>query len=350
MDPAVPSEEAWLGADLGGDLCLREGFPRPADAAQPVNPVPWGTSSPVRDVSRSKSPPSLQASPDASRQARMLELRCQELQSRLERALVQAEASRQRTLELELQLQCERGDSRVTQAPAVQPTSALAAPVAPAQPRPTELELHRKTARMEAEMNAARAQAQAAKMAEESALEALSDSERRCRDGLRRMDAMLADTKELTRELAKHKYLAQGMDSVVRRHEARMLRQSPESRRGSTSTPVSGARRSDFGRFTSPRIMREPLARIPTIPRVAGLDSGSGLATSFLSDPGTSRFGRSPSPQRFVPEIEPLRQSPVSQWRLVWCEPCVHRLTDVRRMLRPAGSRLHCELRSCATP
>lgn len=279
---------------------------------QQKNPVPWG-SSPVRDVSRSKSPPSLQASPNASpagpagpagRRPLMLELRCQELQSRLERALVQAEASRQRTLELELQLQCERGDSRAQEAPA-----GTSPPVA--QPRPTELELHRKTAQMEVEMNAARAQAHAAKMAEESALEALSDSERRCRDGLRRMDAMLADTKELTRELAKHKYLAQGMDSVVRRHEARMLR-SPESRRGSTSTPAS--RRTDFGRFTSPRMIREPLARIPTIPRVPGLDSGSGLATSFLSDPGTSRFGRSPSPLRRV-EIEPVRQSPASQWR-----------------------------------
>ncbi|CAE7192706.1 unnamed protein product [Symbiodinium natans] len=73
-------------------------------------------------------------------------------------------------------------------------------------------------------MNAAFAQAQAAKAAEESALAALSDSERRCQDGLRRMDSMLADTKELTRELAKHKHLAKGMDDMVRRHERRMLR------------------------------------------------------------------------------------------------------------------------------
>ena len=56
----------------------------------------------------------------------------------------------------------------------------------------------------------------------EAQAKALGDSERRCRDGLRhfqrtskrharRMDAMLADTKELTRELAKHKYLSQAM-------------------------------------------------------------------------------------------------------------------------------------------
>ena len=62
----------------------------------------------------------------------------------------------------------------------------------------------------------------------EAQAKALGDSERRCRDGLRhfqktsskrrarRMDAMLADTKELTRELAKHKYLSQAMDDKSR--------------------------------------------------------------------------------------------------------------------------------------
>eukprot|EP00434_Breviolum_minutum_P001108 symbB.v1.2.000969.t1/scaffold39.1/size394969/13 len=255
----------------------------------------------LRSRSPGKSPPSLQASPDI-KPPQMLELRCQELQSRLERALLQADASRQRTLELELQLECERGDSRAhhvhqaLQGGVVAGIPSLPIPPTPGPPVASDQELRRKTANMEAEVNAARAQAHAAKLAEESALEALSDSERRCRDGLRRMDAMLADTKELTRELAKHKYLAQGMDSIVRRHEARMLRPSPESR--GSSTPLAASRRADFGRFTSPRMIREPA-----------------LQTSFLSDPGTSRFGRSPSPKRSVlaPDIEP-RHSP-SRWR-----------------------------------
>ncbi|CAJ1443479.1 unnamed protein product [Effrenium voratum] len=161
--------------------------------------------SPRSELARSQSP-KLAASTRAHEESAlsMLELRCQELQSRLERALLDGAASRQRALELELQLECEMGDSR--------------ARMLAKAPEPVEqsLELKRKTATLEAEMKAARAQAQAAKSAEESALAALTDSERRCRDGLRRMDAMLSDTKELTRELAKHKYLAQALSEILR--------------------------------------------------------------------------------------------------------------------------------------
>eukprot|EP00913_Durusdinium_trenchii_P035917 g33607.t1 len=258
----------------------------------------------------------------------MLELRCQELQSRLERALLDADASRQRTLELELQLECERGDSRAQQLrPSFLARSAVlgvqstkggqvkrGCSVGKAEgmlrlqePDPPKSDFHRKSADLEKEMTAARAQARAAKVAEETAMEALSDSERRCRDGLRRMDAMLTDTKELTRELAKHKYLAQGMDSMAPATldlAAGSWRQSPER-------PRPRAVRS-FSDFRRPKMPVEPITesvRFSEHPRTGqGGFPAAHLSElpSFFSDPGTSRFGVA-SPVR-PPEVE-ARQS-----------------------------------------
>mmetsp|Transcript_17564 Transcript_17564/g.41694 ORF Transcript_17564/g.41694 Transcript_17564/m.41694 type:complete len:655 (-) Transcript_17564:80-2044(-) len=172
-----------------------------------------------------------------------LERRCQDLQLQLDRALEDAAASRQRVADLEW-------DTRDA-------TSSLwGQGRTPLPNRQASMELERTTVSLEAEVNAAFAQAQAAKAAEESALAALSESERRCHNGLRRMDAMLADTKELTRELAKHKHLAKGMDDLVRRHE-KMLRQRDQD--PLQATPTFSEVRSRSGRRPSPQ------ARQPTV-------------------------------------------------------------------------------------
>ncbi|CAE7540271.1 unnamed protein product [Symbiodinium pilosum] len=171
-----------------------------------------------------------------------LERRCQDLQFQLDRALEDAAAARQRALDLEPPA---KWDSRNLIS---SPWAASRAPdLADRLDVQASKELEKKTVTLEAEMSAAFAQAHAAKAAEESALAALSDSERRCQDGLRRMDAMLADTKELTRELAKHKHLAKGMDDLVRRHERRMIRNGQDP-----ATPSFSEVRSRSSRRQSP--------------------------------------------------------------------------------------------------
>ncbi|CAE7215150.1 unnamed protein product [Symbiodinium sp. CCMP2592] len=280
--------------------------------------------------------------------------------------------------------------------------SSLWARPTPLANRQASMELEKTTVSLEAEMNAAFAQAdrvkgaseqslalslcrhvmpcqaQAAKAAEESALAALSDaslaslrrskgfallrllccseeSERRCQTGLRRMDAMLADTKELTRELAKHKHLAKGMDDLVRRHE-RMLRQRDQD--PLQATPTFSEVRSRSGRRPSPQ------ARQPTVPtrsvqevdqttsgrselrrsaqladlhRAGGADSRKAAALSLNSPPDAGRLRSGSLSPRDRSKTQELRGSPY--WRLQ-APPPRRTHTGPSQQRRPAGRSL----------
>jgi len=193
------------------------------------------------------------------------------------------------------------------------------------------MELEKTTVSLEAEMNAAFAQAQAAKAAEESALAALSESERRCQNGLRRMDAMLADTKELTRELAKHKHLAKGMDDLVRRHE-RILRQRDQD--PLQATPTFSEVRSRSGRRPSPQARQHTVptrsvqeadkttsgrselrrsAQLADLHRTGGADSRKTAALSLNSPSDAGRLRSGSLSPRDRSKTQELRASPY--WR-----------------------------------
>ncbi|CAE8728754.1 unnamed protein product, partial [Polarella glacialis] len=165
-----------------------------------------------------------------------LATRCCELESQLEAATADAAASRQRALQLELQLEREIGEYRSR---LLASTTKERAGHGIASNDLQLLELERKAVALAAEASSATAEALAAKSAEELAMAALAQSEHRRREGLRCMDAMLADTQELKHSMSKHQHLAQGLSDMFKRHEQTVHRHNVSPADSQGDTPVT---------------------------------------------------------------------------------------------------------------